>query len=53
MTWNNTFLDAVTAAAGQTPGPLLVPWPMPGNLGVRIPTKAATYSNLIAATLPT
>ncbi len=33
MTWNNTFLDAVTAAAGQTPGPLLVPWPMPGNLG--------------------
>lgn len=30
---NSDFIDAIETAATRIPGPLLVPWPMPGNLG--------------------
>jgi hypothetical protein len=33
MAITTNFLDAVALAANQSPGPLVVPWPVPGNPG--------------------
>ena len=33
MPLTSDFLNAITVAADRSPGPLVVPWPMPGNLG--------------------
>ena len=33
MAITTNFLDAVALAADQSPGPLVVPWPVPGNPG--------------------
>jgi hypothetical protein len=33
MALTKGFVEAIGIAANRIPGPLVVPWPMPGNLG--------------------